>query len=32
MRIGEATYGGLTPDKTRKIIRDLMAEAGAQKG
>ena len=24
MRIGEQTYGGLTPDKTRKIIRDLM--------
>ncbi len=32
MRIGESTYGALTPDKTRKIIRDLMAEVGAEKG
>ena len=32
MRIGDQTYGGLTPDKTRKIIRDLMAEVGATKG
>ncbi len=32
MRIGDQTYGNLTPDKTRKIIRDLMAEVGAQKG
>jgi NADH-quinone oxidoreductase subunit E len=32
MRIGDQTYGGLTPDATRKIIRDLMAEAGATKG
>lgn len=32
MRIGDATYGGLTPDKTRKIIRDLMEEVGARKG
>ena len=32
MRIGDKTYGGLTPDKTRTIIRDLMAEVGAEKG
>jgi len=32
MRIGDNTYGGLTPDKTRKIIRDLMTEVGAVKG
>ena len=32
MRIGENTYGGLTPDRTRKIIRDLMTEVGATKG
>jgi NADH-quinone oxidoreductase subunit E len=32
MRIGDKTYGGLTPDKTRKIIRDLMLEVGAEKG
>jgi hypothetical protein len=32
MRIGDQTYGGLTPDKTRKVIRDLMAEVGAEKG
>ena len=32
MRIGDKTYGGLTPDKTRKIIRDLMTEIGAEKG
>jgi len=32
MRIGDSTYGGLTPDKTRKIIRDLMTEVGAEKG
>ena len=32
MRIGDQTYGNLTPDKTRKIIRDLMLEVGAEKG
>lgn len=32
MRIGERTFGNLTPDKTRKIIRDLMAELGARRG
>ena len=32
MRIGDKTYGGLTPDKTRTIIRDLMVEFGAEKG
>lgn len=32
MRIGDKTYGGLTPDKTRTIIRDLMQEVGAEKG
>ncbi len=32
MRIGDQTYGGLTPDKTRKIIRDFMSEVGATKG
>src|SRR5665647_19467 len=32
MRIGENTYGGLTPDATRKIIRDLMEEVGGKKG
>jgi NADH-quinone oxidoreductase subunit E len=32
MRIGDKTYGGLTPDKTRQIIRDLMLEVGAEKG
>ena len=32
MRIGEQTYGGITPDQTRKIIRDLMEEVGGQKG
>jgi NADH-quinone oxidoreductase subunit E len=32
MRIGDQTYGGLTPDRTRKIIRDLMDEVGAEKG
>lgn len=32
MRIGEKTYGGLTPDKTRKIMRDLIAEVGGEKG
>ena len=32
MRIGEQTYGGLTPDKTRKMIRDFMQEVGAEKG
>ncbi len=29
MRIGERDYGNLTPDRTRKIIRDLMARVGA---
>jgi len=32
MRIGEQTYGALTPDKTRKIIRDFMQEVGGEKG
>jgi len=32
MRIGDKTFGGITPDKTRKIIRDLMDEVGGQKG
>ncbi len=32
MRIGEETYGNLTPDRTRKIIRDTMARVGAVKG
>jgi len=32
MRIGDKTYGGLTPDQTRKIIRDFMQEVGAEKG
>jgi len=32
MRIGEQTYGNLTPDSTRKIIRDLMQQVGAEKG
>ncbi len=32
MRIGEETYGNLTPDKTRAIIRELMARVGAQRG
>jgi hypothetical protein len=32
MRIGDQTYGGLTPDRTRTIIRDLMEEVGGQKG
>jgi NADH-quinone oxidoreductase subunit E len=32
MRIGDQTYGGLTPDRTRKIIRDLMTKVGAEKG
>jgi NADH-quinone oxidoreductase subunit E len=32
MRIGEETYGNLTPDSTRKIIRDLMQQVGAEKG
>ena len=32
MRIGDQTYGGLTPDATRKIIRDLMEEVGGEKG
>jgi NADH-quinone oxidoreductase subunit E len=32
MRIGDQTYGNLTPDATRKIIRDLMTQVGAQKG
>ena len=32
MRIGELTYGGLTPDKTRQIIRGLMQDVGAEKG
>lgn len=32
MRIGERTYGNLTPDRTRTIIRDLMQQVGATKG
>jgi NADH-quinone oxidoreductase subunit E len=32
MRIGEQTYGNLTPDRTRKIIRELMVEVGAAAG
>lgn len=32
MRIGDQTYGGLTPDKTRQVIRDLMSGIGAEKG
>ncbi len=32
MRIGDQTYGGLTPDSTRRIIRDFMTEVGATKG
>ncbi len=32
MRVGEQTFGGLTPDRTRKIVRDLMGQAGAARG
>ena len=32
MRIGDATYGNLTPDRTRKIIRETMARVGAVRG
>ncbi len=32
MRIGDQTFGNLTPDKTRRIIRDLMTQVGAKKG
>ena len=32
MRIGDKDYGNLTPDITRKIIREMMAEVGAKKG
>lgn len=32
MRIGDQTYGNLTPDKTRTIIRGLMEQVGATKG
>ena len=32
MRIDDETYGNLTPDQTRKIIRDLMEEVGGAKG
>lgn len=31
MRIGDRTFGGLTPDKTRLIIREIMGEVGAAK-
>jgi NADH:ubiquinone oxidoreductase subunit E len=31
IRIGDKTYGGLTPDKTRQLIRVLMHEVGAKK-
>ncbi len=32
MRIDDQTYGNLTPDKTRKVIRELMTQYGARKG
>jgi len=32
MRIGEETFGNLTPDATRKAIRDMMTTLGAKKG
>jgi len=32
MRIGDQTYGNLTPDKTRRIIRELMEKVGAKRG
>lgn len=32
MRIGDRTYGNLTPDATRRIIRDLMEKVGAKRG
>jgi NADH-quinone oxidoreductase subunit E len=32
MRIGDQTFGNLSQDKTRKIIRRLMDETGAKKG
>ena len=31
MRIGEQTFGNLTPDLTRKAIRTHMTETGASK-
>lgn len=31
MRVGDLTYGGLTPDKVRGIIRELKAANGAEK-
>ncbi len=32
MRVGERTFGGLTPDKTRQVIREIMREVGAGEG
>ena len=32
MRIGDNDYGNLTPDSTRKIIREMMAAVGAKRG
>ena len=32
MRVGDLTYGGLTPDKTRQVIRGMLREVGAEKG
>jgi NADH-quinone oxidoreductase subunit E len=32
MRIGENTYGGLTPDKTRRIMRILKSDIGVEEG
>ena len=32
MRIGDHSYGGLTADRTRTIIREFMRAAGAEKG
>lgn len=29
MRIGDRTFGGLTPDRTRQVIREIMREVGA---
>ena len=30
MRVGEDTFGNLTADKTRKIIRRIMSDLGIQ--
>jgi NADH:ubiquinone oxidoreductase subunit E len=32
MRIGDNTYGGLTPDKTRRIMRILKSDIGVEEG